>query len=30
VRWHVSVTDARHSGSVEYDLKGRKKSVWKE
>ena len=29
-RWHVSVTDVRHSGSVEYDLKGRKKSVWKE
>ena len=30
VRWHVSVTDARHTGSVEYDLKGKKKSVWKE
>jgi hypothetical protein len=30
VRWHVGVTDARHSGSVEYDLKGKKKSVWKE
>jgi len=30
VRWHVGVTDARHTGSVEYDLKGRKKSVWKE
>ena len=30
VRWHVGVTDARHTGSVEYDLKGRKKSVFKE
>jgi len=30
VRWHVSVTDVRHTGSVEYDLKGRKKSVWKD
>jgi len=30
VRWHVSVTDARHTGSVEYDLKGRKKSVYKD
>jgi hypothetical protein len=30
VRWHVSATDARHTGSVEYDLKGKKKSVWKE
>jgi hypothetical protein len=30
VRWHVGVTDARHTGSVEYDLKGKKKSVWKQ
>ena len=30
VRWHIGVTDARHTGSVEYDLKGKKKSVWKE
>jgi hypothetical protein len=30
VRWHVGVTDARHTGSVEYDLKGRKKSVYKD
>lgn len=30
VRWQVGVTDARHTGSVEYDLKGRKKSVFKE
>jgi hypothetical protein len=30
VRWHVGVSDARHTGSVEYDLKGRKKSVSKD
>jgi hypothetical protein len=30
VRWHVGVSDARHTGSVEYDLKGKKKSVWKD
>ena len=30
VRWHIGVSDARHTGSVEYDLKGKKKSVWKE
>ena len=30
VRWRVGVTDVRHTGSVEYDLKGKKKSVWKE
>jgi hypothetical protein len=30
VRWHVGVSDARHTGSVEYDLKGRKKSVYKD
>ena len=30
VRWHVGVSDARHTGSVEYDLKGKKKSVYKE
>jgi hypothetical protein len=30
VRWHISMSDARHTGSVEYDLRGKKKSVWKE
>jgi len=30
VRWSVGVSDARHTGSVEYDLKGRKKSVSKD
>lgn len=30
VRWHVGVSNVRHTGSVEYDLKGRKKSVFKE
>jgi hypothetical protein len=30
VRWHVGVSDARHTGSVEYDLRGRKKSVYKD
>jgi hypothetical protein len=29
VRWHISMSDARHTGSVEYDLKGKKKSVYK-
>jgi hypothetical protein len=30
VRWMVSVSDARHTGMVEYDLKGRKKEVHKQ
>ena len=30
VRWRLGVSDARHMGSVEYDLRGKKKSVWKE
>jgi hypothetical protein len=30
VRWRLAVSDARHMGSVEYDLRGKKKSVWKE
>jgi len=30
VRWHVGVTDARHTGSVEYDLKGKKKSQYRD
>jgi hypothetical protein len=30
VRWHVGVSDARHTGSVEYDVRGRKKSVNKD
>jgi hypothetical protein len=30
VRWMVSVSDARHTGMVQYDLKGRKKEVHKQ
>jgi hypothetical protein len=30
VRWHVGVSDARHTGMVEYDLKGRKKEMSKQ
>jgi hypothetical protein len=30
VRWQVSVSDARHTGSVWYDLKGRKKDQSKD
>jgi len=30
VRWYVGVTDARHTGMVEYDLKGRKKEMSKQ
>jgi hypothetical protein len=30
VRWMVSVSNARHTGMVEYDLKGRKKEVHKQ
>jgi hypothetical protein len=30
VRWRVGMSDERHTGSVEYDLKGRKKSIVKD
>ena len=30
VRWHVGVSDARHTGSVEYDLQGHKKDMSKQ
>jgi hypothetical protein len=30
VRWYVGVSDARHTGMVQYDLKGRKKEMSKQ